>query len=102
MRTLVEMPNSGEVALLRCDKYVDLNRMYNLYGKVKFGLDIVREIMSTHIKECGLQLVQDPEKLKDPVVFVRCLLELRDKYENIIKKAFNDDKNFRNALNHVT
>ena len=38
---------------------------------------------------------------KDPVEYVQALLEMRDKYENTISRAFNDDKSFRNTLNQV-
>ena len=38
---------------------------------------------------------------KDPVEYVQRLLEERDKYENVIVRAFADDKNFRNELNKV-
>ncbi|GMH33867.1 hypothetical protein BSKO_01701 [Bryopsis sp. KO-2023] len=101
MRTLVEMENSGEVALLEHDKYDDLQRMYNLFGRVNGGLDLIKEFMANHVKETGKQLVQDPERSKDPVGFVQGLLTLRDKYEEIIRQAFGDDKNFRNALNQA-
>lgn len=102
MKTLVEMENSGEVALLEDDKYSDLQRMYNLFGHVAGGLDLIKEHMANHVKETGRQLVQDPERSKDPVGFVQGLLTLRDKYEEIIRQAFGDDKNFRNALNQVS
>lgn len=102
MKTLVEMENSGEVALLEDDKYSDLQRMYSLFGHVAGGLDLVKEHMANHVKETGRQLVQDPERSKDPVGFVQGLLTLRDKYEEIIRQAFGDDKNFRNALNQVS
>jgi hypothetical protein len=39
---------------------------------------------------------------KDPVDYVQRLLEERDKYENVIVRAFADDKNFRNELNKVS
>lgn len=101
MKALVEMENSGLVALLRDDKYEDLGRMYSLFKRVEGGLALVRTIMSDYIKETGKQLVQDPEKTKDPVEFVQKLLDERDKYEAIVTRSFNDDKTFRNALNQV-
>lgn len=101
MKRLVEMENSGLVALLRDDKCEDLSRMYNLFKRVDGGLALIRTIMSDHIKETGRQIVQDPEKSKDPVEFVQKLLETRDKYENIIAAAFGEDKNFKNSLNQA-
>lgn len=101
MRALVDMENSGEVALLKDDKYEDLQRMYTLFSQVQGGLALVKEEMASFVKETGKQLVQDPERSKDPVGFVQGLLDLRDKYEVIIKRAFKEDRNFRNALNQV-
>lgn len=101
MKALVEMENSGLVALLRDNKYEDLARMYTLFKRVDGGLNLLRTVMSDHIKETGKALVADPEKGKDPVEFVQRLLDERDTYEAIITKAFADDKTFRNALNQV-
>ena len=99
MVTLVEMENTGEVALLQDNMFEDLSRMYSLFSKVDGGLELVKKTMADHVKACGKQLVQDPERVKDPVGYVLGLLELREKYEEIIKCAFMDDKNFRHALN---
>jgi len=99
MATLVEMENTGEVALLRDNMFEDLGRMYSLFSKVEGGLDLVKSTMVEHVKNCGKQLVEDPELNKDPVGYVMGLLELRDKYDEIIKQAFQDDKSFRHALN---
>lgn len=99
MLRLVHMENSGLVNMLLDDKYVDLGRMYNLFHRVPNGLLTIRDVMTTHLRETGKQLVTDPEKLKDPVEFVQCLLDQKDKYDKIITMAFNNDKTFQNALN---
>lgn len=99
MPRLVHMENSGLVNMLLDDKYEDLRRTYNLFRRVPNGLATIRDVMTSHIREIGKQLVMDPEKLKDPVEFVQCLLNEKDKYDNIIILAFNNDKTFQNALN---
>ncbi|KAL3347688.1 hypothetical protein AABB24_021391 [Solanum stoloniferum] len=99
MPRLVHMENSGLVNMLLDDKYEDLRRMYNLFRRVTNGLATIRDVMTSHIREIGKQLVTDPEKLKDPVEFVQCLLNEKDKYDNVIILAFNNDKTFQNALN---
>mmetsp|Transcript_7296 Transcript_7296/g.15933 ORF Transcript_7296/g.15933 Transcript_7296/m.15933 type:complete len:735 (+) Transcript_7296:259-2463(+) len=101
MKSLVEMENSGLIPMLRDDKYEDLGRMYSLFRRVDGGLALIRSVLSDYVKECGRQLVQDPEKSKDPVEFVQRLLDERDKYEQIVVQSFNDDKTFRNALNQA-
>ncbi|XP_030550614.1 cullin-3A isoform X1 [Rhodamnia argentea] len=99
MLALVHMENSGLVNMLLDDKYEDLGRMYNLFRRVSNGLSTVRDVMTSHIREIGKQLVTDPERLKDPVEFVQRLLDEKDKYDKIISSAFNNDKTFQNALN---
>lgn len=99
MPRLVHMENSGLVNMIVNDKYDDLGRMYNLFRRVSTGLALIRDVMTSHIREIGKQLVTDPEKLKDPVDFVQRLLDEKDKHDKIISSAFNNDKTFQNALN---
>ncbi|KAL1551018.1 Cullin-3A [Salvia divinorum] len=95
---LIHMENSGLVKMLLDDKSEDLARMYNLFRRVSIGLSTIRDVMTSHIRDTGKQLVTDPEKSKNPVEFVETLLEKRDKYDKIISSAFSNDKTFQNAL----
>ncbi|KAG6426281.1 hypothetical protein SASPL_110502 [Salvia splendens] len=95
---LIHMENSGLVKMLLDDKFEDLARMYNLFHRVSIGLSTIRDVMTSHIRDTGKQLVTDPEKSKNPVEFVETLLEKRDKYDKIISSAFSNDKTFQNAL----
>ncbi|XP_026665459.2 cullin-3A-like [Phoenix dactylifera] len=99
MQRLVHMENSGLVNMLVDDKYEDLSRMYNLFHRVPGGLLTIRDVMTSHLRETGKQLVSDPERLRDPVDFVQRLLDMKDKHDKIISIAFNNDKTFQNALN---
>ncbi|KAJ8773688.1 hypothetical protein K2173_006338 [Erythroxylum novogranatense] len=99
MYRLVHMENSGMVNMLLDDKYEDLGRMYNLFRRVSNGCLIIRDVMTSHLRETGKQLVTDPETLKDPVEFVQRLLDEKDKYDSIVSSAFSNDKTFQNALN---
>ncbi|KAK3003633.1 hypothetical protein RJ639_019632 [Escallonia herrerae] len=99
MLRLVHMENSGLVNMLLDDKYEDLGSMYNLFRRVPNGLSTIRDVMTSHLRDTGKQLVTDLERVKDPVEFVQCLLNERDKYDKVITLAFNNDKTFQNALN---
>ena len=81
MRALAEMENSGVVPLLEGDKYEDLQRMYMLFKRVEGGLDLLRGMLSEHLKSSGKALIMDPERTKDPVEFVHRLLSEKDKYD---------------------
>ncbi|KAK8522909.1 hypothetical protein V6N13_115857 [Hibiscus sabdariffa] len=99
MTRLVQMENSGLVNMLLNDKYEDLGKMYNLFKRVPNGLSMIRDVMTSHLRETGRQLVTDVESSKDPVEFVQRLLDERDKYDKIICQAFSNSKTFQNALN---
>ncbi|KAG6766085.1 hypothetical protein POTOM_030150 [Populus tomentosa] len=74
----IECCDCGLVNMLLDDKFDDLGRMYNLFRRVPDGLSTIREVMTSHLRETGKQLVSDPERLKDPVEFVQCLLDEKD------------------------
>jgi cullin 3 len=102
MRTIAEMEHSGVVAMIEDNKLDDLKRAYELFKRVTqptSGLTVIREIMAAHVRARGTELVSDEERNRDPVAYVTGLLALRDKYEAVIKEAFSDDKQFKNALN---
>ena len=102
MRTIAEMEHSGVVAMIEDNKLDDLKRAYELFKRVTqptSGLTVIRESMAAHVRARGTELVSDEERNRDPVAYVTGLLALRDKYEAVIKDAFSDDKQFKNALN---
>ncbi|XVF60511.1 hypothetical protein PTKIN_Ptkin08bG0053200 [Pterospermum kingtungense] len=99
MHRLMQMENLSLVNMIVDDKYEDLGRMYSLFFRVPNGLILIRDVMTSYIRDTGKQLVTDPERLKDPVDFVQLLLDLKDKYDRIITSAFSNDKTFQNALN---
>ncbi|XP_076891601.1 cullin-3A-like [Bidens hawaiensis] len=99
MARLVHMENSGLVSMIVDDKYDDLSRIYTLFRRVSSGLMLLRDVMTSHIRETGKQLVTDPERVKDPVEFVQCLLDERSKHDKIVNLAFSSDKTFQTALN---
>ena len=69
------------VALLQHDKYEDLGRMYSLFRRVDGGMDLMRNVMGSYLRSTGTALVQDPERMKDPVEFVQRLLTEKEKYD---------------------
>jgi cullin 3 len=88
--------------MLRDDKVEDLKRMYNLFGRVSNGHGIMREVMSTFVRETGKALIMDEEKQKEHLTLVQSLLDLKDKYDKLLAAAFNNDKQFTQTLNQVS
>eukprot|EP00891_Asterochloris_glomerata_P001669 jgi/Astpho2/1669/e_gw1.00032.27.1_t len=100
MRTLVEMDGSGMVPLLLADRNQDLKRMYELFRRTDASLELMRQVLGSHLKGMGAALVQGPELSKEPVEWVHRLLAEKDKYDRIISEAFSSDKLFQNVLNN--
>eukprot|EP01090_Pellita_catalonica_P013608 TRINITY_DN3274_c0_g7_i1.p1 TRINITY_DN3274_c0_g7~~TRINITY_DN3274_c0_g7_i1.p1 ORF type:complete len:736 (-),score=109.41 TRINITY_DN3274_c0_g7_i1:103-2310(-) len=101
MKTLIEMEGSGCISMLIDDKMEDLRRMYNLFARVSDGLDFMKSKISIFVKETGKRLVTDPAKQKEPEAYVQSLLDMKDKYDNLLSGAFNNDKTFQHAINQA-
>lgn len=95
------MDGSGQVAMLKDDKIEDLARMYQLLGRVKGGHDLMRTVLSTLVRDTGKAVVEDPENQDKQNSYVQALLDLKDKHDNILTKAFYNDKNFQHTLNQA-
>lgn len=102
MKTLVEKRDSGMVSMLKDDKIEDLARMYNLLGRVNKGHDLMRNEMGTVVRDAGKSIVENPEYQTKENSYVQALLDLKEKYDNILIKAMgNNDKNFQHTLNQA-
>lgn len=53
INTIIEMENSGLKSLVKDDKFSDLKRMYNLFGKVNNGREELIKALCEYIKELG-------------------------------------------------
>jgi cullin 3 len=97
-KTLVEMENSGAECLMRDMKMDDLRRMYALFSRIPSTLDILRDCMGKYIKQCGLAIVADQETVREPVMFVQQMLDLKTKFDRIISEAFRNEKRAQKKL----
>eukprot|EP00559_Dactyliosolen_fragilissimus_P002965 CAMPEP_0184861696 /NCGR_PEP_ID=MMETSP0580-20130426/6316_1 /TAXON_ID=1118495 /ORGANISM="Dactyliosolen fragilissimus" /LENGTH=668 /DNA_ID=CAMNT_0027359281 /DNA_START=578 /DNA_END=2584 /DNA_ORIENTATION=- len=92
--TLVQMENSGFVAMLKDDtKIEDMRNMYDLFVRVPSSLDYLRDALSEQVKSDGKALVADQEKgIADAPTFVRGVLKMRERYGNIVTTSFRGEK----------
>jgi cullin 3 len=90
---LVESNDSGFRALLKQseEKMDDLKRIYNLFIRVPTTLNLLREALHEHARAAGHMLVNDEAKAKEPVEFLRGLLDLRKKYDSVVRNAFRGE-----------
>jgi len=92
------MENSGCKAMFAADKVDDLGRMYNLFQRAHMAIKEVQEVMKECVRTAGQEIMQDPEKMKDPVSYITALIALKHKYDHFVKFSFKDCQNFQQAL----
>lgn len=97
-KTLIHMENSGCSWMFEHDKVQDLERMYLLFSRVPQTLKEVQRVMIDCICEAGRDILNDPEKVKDPVSFISAILSLKHKYDQFVKESFKESKDFQLAL----
>lgn len=100
-KTLLEMENTGFTCMLRDNKIVDLQRIYTLFSRVPSCVDQLRDSMGKFIKQAGLNIISSQETSKDPVAFVKAILDLKGKFDVIIASAFRSEKPVLKKLNEA-
>lgn len=96
---LLEMENSGFVALLKDHKRDDLARMFRLFHRIR-DLKPMADMMRDFIKDEGMGIVnthQDKDEL-DCSSYINALLELHQKYSDLVNVEFQKDAMFLEAL----
>ncbi|GAU50481.1 hypothetical protein TSUD_409660 [Trifolium subterraneum] len=84
------------VTLFLDDRYEDLRNVYMMFSRyVSDGLHKLQKV----VRNTSQQFLTDPEKLKDPMVFVQDLLDKKDKYDSILDSSFNNDEQCHAVLN---
>ena len=99
-RTLVDMEHSGFAALLKDEtKLEEMRSVYDLFARVPSSVDNLREALAERIKADGKGLVSDQEKgASDPPAFVRGILTMRDRYDQIVTVSFRGEKKARKRM----
>lgn len=97
-RTLLHMDSTGFLCMLRDNKLADLGRFYALFVRIPHCVQQLRDAMCEYVKQEGMTIVATQVNQKDPVLFVRTMLDLKDKFDIIIKDAFRADKSAQKRL----
>ncbi|XP_065681125.1 cullin-4A isoform X1 [Hydra vulgaris] len=88
---LTNILNKGFNYLMDCSANVHLLLMYNLFSRVKNGLDSLCEYFGAYIKVKGLTIINDTERDK---YMVQELLEFKEKLDMLIEESFNKNEKF--------
>ena len=89
METIVDMKGSGVEFMLTNNKTDDLACVYRLFGRVgEEGHKIIGECISRFIKQDSKSSVLESA---DANVYIKNLLELKDKFDQILEISFHND-----------
>ncbi|XP_058508668.1 cullin-3-like [Solea solea] len=92
MITIVEMENSGLIHMLKYGKTEDMACMYKLFSRVKDGLEIMCNCISSYLREQGSALVHEEGRGKNPVDYIQGLIDLKTQFDHLLNKSFNNDR----------
>jgi len=91
-------------SLLHGDKNEDLKRMFQLVSRIQDGLGELKILLEAHITNQGLAAIDrcGEAALNDPKQYVTTILEVHQKYSNLVCTSFNSESGFVAALDKVT
>ncbi|KRX49218.1 Cullin-1 [Trichinella murrelli] len=86
--------------LLKTEKTEDLKRMYDLCLRVDNGLVEIKKSLGAHILSHGKSALENIGEfaITDPKTYVTAILEVYEKFHNLVTDAFRGDYGFVTAL----
>ncbi|KER25220.1 cullin family protein [Opisthorchis viverrini] len=98
METIVGMENSGLTHMLTHDRFEDIAAMYNVLSRVEEGPKIMSHYISMYLREQGRKIVQE-SGASSSQQYIQDLLQLRDRANDLLVRALNNQTIFRNQIN---
>eukprot|EP01064_Diplonema_japonicum_P030440 TRINITY_DN5181_c0_g1_i1.p1 TRINITY_DN5181_c0_g1~~TRINITY_DN5181_c0_g1_i1.p1 ORF type:complete len:789 (+),score=241.77 TRINITY_DN5181_c0_g1_i1:78-2369(+) len=99
-RTLLEMENSGFIALLRDNRLDDIHRTYRLFSRISKGIDPIARLMYEFVTNEGKQIVSKHSNTTDLCfkAYTNDLLALHTKYKKILAEQLDNNPTFQKAV----
>lgn len=128
LRTLLGSEETGFMVMLRENAKDDLSRMYSLFSRVEGGHKLMMEHMAQYIRDSALELINSHEALANAEsskkekeksgasaaaaaaggeekpqkeTFVEPILELKEKFNRLLKESFQNDPAFQRTQNQA-
>nr|CAH8868114.1 unnamed protein product [Trichobilharzia regenti] len=98
METIVGMEDSGLTYMLTHDHFSDIAAMYDVLSRVEEGPKIMSNCISLYLREQGRNIVGDTGA-STPQQHIQDLLKLRDRANELLARALNNQTIFRNQIN---
>lgn len=83
---------NGLLIMLNENKLDDLHRLYKLSYRINICLEQLREVISSYMKMKLTEIFNNNEEHKDSIKFVQLIINLKNKFDNLIVNAFDNDK----------
>ena len=93
--TIVDMPETGALDLLKNDRKKDLALMFKVFKRVEFSLKHITSKLSAYIETRGSSLVSDSELQADSYQFTKSLLRLKSDIDHLLESCFESHSLFQ-------
>lgn len=93
--------HSGAISMMNDNKLLELKQVYTTFARVPSTLEVLRDAFGEHVRNLGCVICDQFQLQKDPLLLVKELLALKEKYETIITKSFGGDKKAMKKLKEV-
>ena len=99
-KKLLEMENSGFIALLRDQRLQAIARAYRLFSRIPKGLEPMAQLLHEYVMNEGKAIVAKHSNSADLCfkAYTNDLLALHRKYRSILKNQLDDDAVFQKAV----
>ncbi|XP_037944050.1 cullin-3-like [Teleopsis dalmanni] len=99
IRILIDMPETGVWCMLQHSRYEDLARLYKVFQLInEEGVKIIAETVSEYLRKQSEVLIPEENSKINAVFFVKTLLSLKDQFEEILLRSFDDNATLRRQV----
>ncbi|KAL9641994.1 hypothetical protein ABK040_004050 [Willaertia magna] len=89
---IIEKDGSGCIVMLQTWKVDDLRLVFDVLSLVPGALDPCVELVENYARSEGFHIVKDKNKEEEPVDFIFELIQLKERYEDLLVRAFSTKK----------
>ena len=91
---LTEKERTGVADMFKDKRVAELKKLFQLLSKRPPTLPFVFDKLKPYIENRGKTIVDDKEVLKDPILFITKLIELKKEMDTLVEEAFNNHPSF--------